>query len=185
MSFVSHSSPLSYRGENGSKSRAESSDAILAVRSMLPGVIHGWHFTMQLLVVAGWDLDPSFCNHLSLSPTLLLRNYRHFFLGFVGWISFSCFRIGSSLGFGTIGFVLWEWEFFWVSGLVREKSWGIYKKWRFLVQSLVFLEEKKMHSSVFSAKQGFNNFEIFFLVWLIFASWFCFAWQEFSALVLF
>ncbi|KAL6332053.1 hypothetical protein AAG906_020732 [Vitis piasezkii] len=28
-------------GENGSKSRAESSDAILAVRSMLPGVIHG------------------------------------------------------------------------------------------------------------------------------------------------
>ena len=134
MSFVAHSS-LSYWGENGSKSRAKSSDAILVVQSMLSGVIHGWHFMMQLLIIAGWDPDPS---SVIISGFLLLSFFVFivtFFWVFVGWISFSCFRI---LGFGTISIVWWEWEFFWVSGLVPEKSWGIYKKWKFLVQSLVF-----------------------------------------------
>lgn len=42
----------------------------------------------------------------------------------------------------------------WVSGLVPEKSWGICKKWKFLVRNLVFLK-RNMYSSLFSAEQGY------------------------------
>ena len=59
-------------------------------------------------------------------------------------------------------------------GLVSEKSWGICKKWKFLVQNLVFFFLKK---SIPLSFQPLKNKHVC-------ASGFFFVWEEFSALIL-